>query len=67
MSRRPIRAGRPLRLVAYTDTQHLGGADLALSHLLADLDPEIHVTVAGVTPTIVERVAAGRAFASTWR
>jgi glycosyltransferase involved in cell wall biosynthesis len=65
LSRGPGRAGRQLRLVAYTDTQQLGGADLALSHLLEGLDPEIDVTVAGVSRSIVERVAAGRAFAST--
>jgi glycosyltransferase involved in cell wall biosynthesis len=65
LSKGPDRVGRRLRLVAYTDTQHLGGADLALSHLLAGLDPEIDVTVAGVTSSIVERVAAGRAVAST--
>lgn len=52
-------------MIAYTDTQQLGGADLALSHLLERLDPEIAVTVAGVTPSIVERIAAGRPSAST--
>jgi glycosyltransferase involved in cell wall biosynthesis len=49
-----------LRLLAYTDTTALGGADLALAHVLERLDSGIEVAVAGVSPAIVERVAAGR-------
>lgn len=49
-----------MRLLAYTDTTALGGADLALAHLLEGLDPGIEVAVAGVAGPIVERVAAGR-------
>jgi glycosyltransferase involved in cell wall biosynthesis len=49
-----------MRLLAYTDTTALGGADLALAHVLERLDSGIEVAVAGVSPTIVERVAAGR-------
>lgn len=49
-----------MRLVAYTDNIELGGADLCMSHLLARLDPATDVTVLGVSPEIVARVAAAR-------
>jgi glycosyltransferase involved in cell wall biosynthesis len=49
-----------MKLLAYTDTTALGGADLALAHLLERLDPGIEVAVAGISGPIVERVAAGR-------
>jgi glycosyltransferase involved in cell wall biosynthesis len=49
-----------MRLLAYTDTTALGGADLALAHVLERLDSGVEVLVAGVNPAIVERVAAGR-------
>jgi glycosyltransferase involved in cell wall biosynthesis len=49
-----------VRLFAYTDTTALGGADLALAYVLERLDSGIEVAVAGVSPAIVERVAAGR-------
>jgi glycosyltransferase involved in cell wall biosynthesis len=51
---------RPLRVLAYTDTESLGGADLALSHLLASLEGEIEAAVVGVSREIVERIAAAR-------
>jgi glycosyltransferase involved in cell wall biosynthesis len=49
-----------MRLVTYTDTQELGGADLSLMHLLGSLEPDIDATVVGVTQPIVERIAAAR-------
>lgn len=49
-----------MKLVTYTDTQELGGADLSLMHLLGNLEPEIDATVVGVTPSIVDRIAAAR-------
>jgi glycosyltransferase involved in cell wall biosynthesis len=54
-----------VRLIAYTDTVELGGADLCLAHLLERLDPAIDVTVAGVSERIVKRVARARPSAST--
>jgi glycosyltransferase involved in cell wall biosynthesis len=54
-----------VRLVAYTDNVDLGGADLSMSHVIARLDPAIDVTLLGVSPTIVERVACGRPTAAT--
>jgi glycosyltransferase involved in cell wall biosynthesis len=49
-----------MRLLAYTDAPELGGGDLSLAHLLARLDPSVAVTVMGVQPPIVERIAAAR-------
>jgi glycosyltransferase involved in cell wall biosynthesis len=49
-----------MRLVAYTDNLELGGADLSMAHLLKLLDPAIEVTVVGIAPEIVERIAAVR-------
>lgn len=49
-----------MRLIAYTDNVDLGGGDLSMAHLLANLDPTVDVTVLGVAEPIVERVAAGR-------
>ncbi len=49
-----------MRLVVYTDNVELGGADLCLAHMLSCLDAAIEVTVLGVAPRIVERVAAAR-------
>jgi glycosyltransferase involved in cell wall biosynthesis len=49
-----------VRLVAYTDNVELGGADISMAHVLARLDPSVEVTVLGVAPAIVERVASGR-------
>jgi glycosyltransferase involved in cell wall biosynthesis len=54
------RPSRPVRILAYTDTETLGGADLALSHLLAALGEPFETLVAGVSSEIVERVAAAR-------
>jgi glycosyltransferase involved in cell wall biosynthesis len=49
-----------MRLVAYTDNVFLGGADISMAHVLERLDASVEVTVLGVSPTIVERVAGGR-------
>ncbi len=54
-----------MKLVAYTDNIELGGADLSMAHVLERLDPAIDVTVLGVSPTIVERIASVRPSAST--
>jgi glycosyltransferase involved in cell wall biosynthesis len=54
-----------VRLIAYTDTVELGGADLCLAHLLERLEPSIEVTVVGVSENVVERVARARPSASS--
>ena len=59
-TRARVSRARPLRILAYTDTVALGGADLALSHLLASLDGGIEAMVVGVSSEIVERVASAR-------
>ncbi len=51
---------RRLRVLAYTDSTQLGGAERALSHLLATLDDSFDVTVLGVSEGIVAAVAGGR-------
>ena len=55
-----------MRLVAYTDNIELGGADLSMAHILSLLDPAIEVTVVGVAPGIVERIAGVRPKAGTY-
>ena len=54
-----------VKLVAYTDNVELGGADLSMAHVLERLDDSVDVTVLGVSPTIVERIASVRPTAST--
>jgi glycosyltransferase involved in cell wall biosynthesis len=54
-----------VRLVAYTDNIERGGADVSMSHLLAQLEPAIEVAVVGVSREIVEWVAAARPGAAT--
>ena len=54
-----------MRLVAYTDNVELGGGDIAMAHLLARLAPSIEVTVVGVDPAIVQRVAGARPGSAT--
>jgi glycosyltransferase involved in cell wall biosynthesis len=49
-----------MRLVVYTDNVVRGGADASMSHLLANLDASIDVTVMGVSTEIVDWVAAAR-------
>jgi glycosyltransferase involved in cell wall biosynthesis len=49
-----------MRLVTYTDTHELGGADLSLMHLLGSLESEIDAAVVGVSGAIVDRIAAAR-------
>jgi glycosyltransferase involved in cell wall biosynthesis len=49
-----------MKLVTYTDTKELGGADLSLMHLLGNLEPGIEAAVVGPTRPIVEKIAAAR-------
>ena len=54
-----------MRLVAYTDNVEVGGADISLMHVLARLDAGVEVSVLGVDPRIVRRVASARPGAVT--
>lgn len=49
-----------MRLVAYTDSVEVAGAERALATLLEWLDPSIDVTVLGISTPVVEAIAAGR-------
>jgi glycosyltransferase involved in cell wall biosynthesis len=49
-----------MKLVTYTDTEELGGADLSLMHLLGSLEPDIEAAVVGVSRPIVDRIASAR-------
>jgi glycosyltransferase involved in cell wall biosynthesis len=49
-----------MKLMTYTDTKELGGADLSLMHLLGHLGPEVEAAVVGSSRAIVDRIAAAR-------
>ncbi len=51
---------RPLRLLAYTDSQTVGGAELALGYLLGALAEEIEVGVLATNAEVGEALAAYR-------
>jgi glycosyltransferase involved in cell wall biosynthesis len=53
------------QLAAYTDAFEWGGADMALAGLIGALDERFAVTVVGIAPEIVEKVAASRPGAPT--
>lgn len=50
----------PIRVVAYTDSEQIGGAEISLAHVLAGLRDEFEVTVVGVDEHVVARLAASR-------
>jgi len=55
-------AARPVvRLVAYTDAEEVGGAEISLGHVLAGLGRSYNVTVMGVEERVVARLVASRA------
>ena len=61
--RRPARSGaRPglMHVVACTDSRGIGGAEISLANLVAEVDPGVRVDVLGVDDAVVARVAAGR-------
>ena len=49
-----------MHVVACTDSRGVGGAEISLANLVADVDPEVRVDVLGVDATVVGRVVAGR-------
>lgn len=53
-------SGRNPKLLAYTDSTAIGGAEQALAHLLTELDRSIRVAVLGVDPEVVDWLAARR-------
>jgi glycosyltransferase involved in cell wall biosynthesis len=52
---------RPLRIAAYTDSVEVGGAERALSHLVAALDDRFEVTVLGPSEEVASYVAGHKA------
>ncbi len=49
-----------LHIVVYSDSLEFGGAEISAAHLVALLPQDFSVTVIGVDPNIVGRVATGR-------
>jgi glycosyltransferase involved in cell wall biosynthesis len=49
-----------MHVVACTDSRGIGGAEISLANLVAEVDPGVRVDVLGVDDAVVERVAAGR-------
>ena len=49
-----------MHVVACTDSRGVGGAEISLANLVAEVDPGVRVDVLGVDDTVVGRVAAGR-------
>ena len=49
-----------VRLVAYTDAEQVGGAEISLGHVLAGLDGALQVAVLGVDEQVVSRLADRR-------
>jgi glycosyltransferase involved in cell wall biosynthesis len=46
-----------LRVVVYTDSAGIGGAEISLGHLVATVDDNIEITVVGVSPVVVNAIA----------
>jgi glycosyltransferase involved in cell wall biosynthesis len=53
-----VAAAPAIRLVAYTDAEQIGGAEISLGHVLAGLGDAYDVTVMGVDERVVARIAA---------
>jgi glycosyltransferase involved in cell wall biosynthesis len=49
-----------MHVVACTDARAIGGAEISLANLVAEVDPAVRVDVLGVDDAVVARVAAGR-------
>lgn len=51
---------RPRRVVVYTDSAGIGGAEISLGHLVATVSERFELTVVGVSPTVVHTIAQNR-------
>lgn len=51
---------RPLRVVAYTDSLGVGGAEISLAHLVTHVASDIDITVVGLSQKVVEAIACHR-------
>ena len=54
------RTPSPLRVVVYTDAMGIGGAEISLGHLVAQVSPDSVLTVIGVSSSVVNTIAAHR-------
>jgi glycosyltransferase involved in cell wall biosynthesis len=52
-----MNSGRPLRVIVYTDSAGIGGAELSLGHLVSTVSPEIELIVVGVSHVVVNTIA----------
>jgi len=50
----------PLRVVTYTDSEGIGGAEISLGHLVAQVSDSIAVTVMGTSKQVVDAIASRR-------
>jgi glycosyltransferase involved in cell wall biosynthesis len=50
----------PTRIAYYTDSDTVGGAEVLLGNLLAELDPRIDVVIAGVKQPVIDFLASRR-------
>jgi glycosyltransferase involved in cell wall biosynthesis len=55
-----VAAAPARRLVAYSDAEEIGGAEVSLGHVLAGLDRQYQVSVVGVDERVVAYLAARR-------
>lgn len=53
-------ASPPLRVVLYTDSAGMGGAEISLGHLVAHVSESVALTVVGVDETVVNAIANRR-------
>jgi glycosyltransferase involved in cell wall biosynthesis len=53
-----------MRLVAYTDSAGIGGAEISLKHLVTHMSQDINVTVVGTCQLVVDAIAQHRPQAS---
>lgn len=55
----------PLRVLFYTDSPVVGGAENVARSLVASLGPHVQPVIAGIEPAVVAHIASGRAGAGT--
>lgn len=51
---------KSLRVITYTDSTNIGGAEISLGHLVATVSEQIEIIVVGVCPQVVEAIAHRR-------
>lgn len=55
---------RPLRVIVYTDSAGIGGAEISLGHLVATASDAVEIAVMGVSQMVVDAIADRRPQAS---